>query len=61
MLKVTHAHLEQLKKALIISNKMLETTPFNGGPEELKNLEKTISKNKEAIEMLDNEYLDIKP
>ena len=60
MPKVNYVHLEQVRKALTQSAKFLESLPATCENFEKEKREKTISNNKKAIEMLDEEYLDIK-
>jgi hypothetical protein len=65
MPKVSYEHLEQVRKALKSSNKelnaQLEPSSHQGnGVGRNTELRSAISKNEKAIEMLDEEYLDIK-
>jgi hypothetical protein len=56
MPKVTYEHLEQVRKALLSSKKTLEQNPVTA-----ESAKKAAELNRKAIEMLDDEYLDIKP
>lgn len=55
MPKVTYKHLEEVRKALLSSNKVLEQNPVTA-----EKTRKAIELNQKAIEMLDEEYLYIK-
>jgi hypothetical protein len=60
MPKVNYKHLEQVRKTLKDSNKMLNTLSEALGTPKNEKIRNTIDKNNKAIEMLDEEYLDIK-
>jgi hypothetical protein len=60
MPKVTYEHLEKVRKVLVDSNKMLNTLSEALGVPKNDKIRNTIQKNNKAIEMLDDEYLDIK-
>jgi flagellar basal body rod protein FlgG len=55
MPKVTYKHLEQVRKALLNSNKVLTKSPVD-----VIKTTKAAEINQKAIDMLDEEYLDIK-
>ncbi len=60
MPKVNYEHLEQVRRSLKESNKTLESLIEVYGLQKNEKVKKTISKNNNSIEMLNEEYLDIK-
>lgn len=60
MPKVNYEHLEQVRRSLKESNKTLESLIEVYGLQKNEKVKKTISKNSNSIEMLDEEYLAIK-
>lgn len=60
MPKVNYEHLEQVRRSLKESNKTLESLVEVYGLQKNEKVKKTISKNNNSIEMLNEEYLDIK-
>jgi hypothetical protein len=55
MPKVTYKHLEEVRKALVNSKKVLTKNPVD-----LEQTLKAAEINQKLIDMLDEEYLDIK-
>lgn len=60
MPKVTYQHLEEVKKTLKNSNKLLKAIVEPLGNPKNNKIRKVIQKNNQTIEMLDEEYLNIK-
>lgn len=58
MYKVTIEHLEQLKKALVDSQKHIKSRYGAGST---NSDAKVIKQNEKALKMLDDKYLNIKP
>ena len=60
MYKITIEHLEKIKKSLVKSTNFLESLPATCEQFEKENRDKIISENKKTIQLIDNDYLNIK-